>query len=45
VVGEASFTWTVVVHDVAEPQRTLLHSVLPTGLHNRFSGSVGSWAQ
>src|SRR5215831_16569066 len=37
VVGDASFSWTVVIHDVAETQRALLHSVLPTGLHCRFA--------
>src|SRR5215471_4575460 len=37
VVGDASFPWTVVIHDVAETQRALLHSVLPTGLHCRFA--------
>jgi hypothetical protein len=29
MVGNASFTWAVVVHEVAKTQRALLHSVLP----------------
>ena len=37
VIGDASLSGTVVVHDVAETQRALLHSVLPTGLHFRFA--------
>src|SRR5262244_3444762 len=37
VVGNASFSWTVVIHDVAETQRALLHSVLRTELHCRFA--------
>src|SRR5579863_10719183 len=33
VVGETAFAGTVVVHDVAETQRTLLHSVTPRARH------------
>jgi hypothetical protein len=33
VIGNASFARTVVVHDIAETQRALLHSVTPTGGH------------
>jgi hypothetical protein len=41
VISEASLTWTVVVHDVAKTQRALLHSILPTNVHNRFSARPG----
>src|SRR5690606_1667594 len=37
VIGDPPLAWTVIVHDVAEPQRTLLHSTLPTELHSRYS--------
>jgi hypothetical protein len=37
VIGHASFAGAIVVNDVAKTQRALLHSVLPTGLHFRFS--------
>jgi hypothetical protein len=30
MVRDASFPWTVIIHDVAETQRALLHSGLPT---------------
>jgi hypothetical protein len=33
VVGKASLAGTVVVHDVAETQRTLVHSDTPTARH------------
>jgi hypothetical protein len=50
MIRDASFTRTIVVHDVAETQRALLHSVLPTdfisGSHARHtrhcSGAVQS---
>src|SRR6185295_18406131 len=28
VVGDASFAWTVVIHNIAQTQRSLLHQIL-----------------
>jgi hypothetical protein len=40
VIRQASLSWTVVVHDVAETQRALLHSILPTEVHFRNSHRI-----